>query len=146
MRGVHMKGWKSLGKEFRGQFPCFFTPALFSRREEGFCSCVIRIVVALVFDTTLSKKFLDSRYSGLSPPFFACYWDPYHRKCVVSYQSEGFCFPLSAYGPLLFRRCVISCHLAPAPISLLTPSSLPAAAVLALGLHWGLLIKVSSSD
>ena len=52
-----MKGWKSLGKEFRGQFPCFFTPALFSRREEGFCSCVIRIVVALVFDTTLSKSF-----------------------------------------------------------------------------------------
>ena len=82
-------------------------------------------------NTTLNKKLLDSRYSGLSPPFFACSWDPYHRKCVF-YQSEGFCFPLSAYGPLRFTRCMISCHLAPAPISLLIPSSLPAVAVLAL--------------
>ena len=43
-------------------------------------------------------------------------------KSVVSCQSEGSCFPLSACGPLQFIRCLISCHLTPDPISLFIPS------------------------
>ena len=47
-------------------------------------------------------------------------------KCVVSFQSGSSCFSLSAREPPLFTRVVVSCHLAPAPLSLLTPSYLPA--------------------
>ena len=60
-------------------------------------------------------------------PFFVCFHGTYHpTSCVFSCQSGGFCFSLSAPGPLLFTSCVISCHLAPSPISLLIPSYLPA--------------------
>lgn len=52
--------------------------------------------------------------------------DPYHPECVVSYQSEASCFALSAYGTLMLTRCLISCHLASAHVSLLLPSYLPA--------------------
>ena len=45
---------------------------------------------------------------------------------MVSCYCEGFCFPLSAYGPRLFTTYMISGHLVPARISLLIPSYLPA--------------------
>ena len=45
-------------------------------------------------------------------------------KSVVSCQSEGSCFPLSACGSLQFIRCLISCHLTRDPISLFIPSYL----------------------
>ena len=60
------------------------------------------------------------------------YWtttDAYPPECVVSCQSEASCFALSAYGTLLLTRCLISCRLAPAHISLLLPSYLPAVTV-----------------
>ena len=70
---------------------------------------------------------LDIRDSHLSSPFFVCLQYTYLPKmCGFLSQSGGFCFSLSAPGPLLFTSCVISCHLAPSPISLLIPSYLPA--------------------
>ena len=76
----------------------------------------------------------------LSPPFSVCYPDLYHPRCVVSCHSGSSCFPLSAYGSPLFTRCMISCHLAPAPLSLLLPSYLPAITVSqTLGLKTNLL-------
>ena len=76
-------------------------------------------------ESTMSKRWhLGSGDSCLSPPFFVCCLSPYHPKCVVSCQSEGPCFPLSAYGPLFFIGYVVSGHLAPTPISLLIPSYL----------------------
>lgn len=79
----------------------------------------------------MSKRFhWDAGDSHLSPNFFVCSSDPDHPKCVVSLQSEGPCFPLSAHGPPLVTRCMFSCHLAPAPpISLLIPSYLPAVTI-----------------
>ena len=67
----------------------------------------------------------------------------YHSKYVVSSQSEISCFPLSVYGSPLFTRCVISCHLAPAPLSLLLPSCLPTITVSqTLGLKTNLLSHI----
>ena len=48
---------------------------------------------------------------------------------MVSYQSEGSCFCLSAHGPLLFIRYVVSGLLAHVPLSLLTSSYLTAGKV-----------------
>lgn len=61
----------------------------------------------------------------LSPAFFACLQDTYHPKGVVSGQSRGPYSSLSAPGPQLFPGCVVSCHLAPAPVSLLPSRDLP---------------------
>lgn len=76
----------------------------------------------------------DAGDSHSSPAFFVCYSDPYHPKCVVSLLSEVSCFPLSAHGPPLFTRCMVSCHLAPGPwplppITLLMPSYLLAVTI-----------------
>ena len=67
-------------------------------------------------DGIMSNRLnLDAGDSRLSPPFFVCLQGTYHPKCAVSCQSGGSCFSLSAHGTPLFTRCVISCHLAPAP-------------------------------
>ena len=44
---------------------------------------------------------------------------------LLSHNGNS-CFSLSAHGPLLFTRCVFSCHMAHAPLSLLLPSYLVA--------------------
>ena len=67
----------------------------------------------------------DAGESYLVPLFFVCYLDTSPKMCDFL-QSGGFYFCLSAYGPLLFTRCVISCHLTPDLISLLIPRCLPA--------------------
>ena len=67
--------------------------------------------------------------SHLSLHFFVCSQNTYLPKCVVSCQSGGSCFSLSAHGPQLFTRCVISCHLVLAPISLPISSYLPVTTV-----------------
>ena len=80
---------------------------------------------------TVSKRlYSDAGDSCLFPPSFASR-TAITPKYVVSCQSGGSCFSLSAQGPPLFSRCVISCPLAPAPISLLIPSYLPALTVMA---------------
>ena len=61
----------------------------------------------------------------LSPAFFACLQDTYHPKGVVSGQSGGPYSSLSARGPQLSPGYVVSCHLAPAPVSLLLSRDLP---------------------
>ena len=74
----------------------------------------------------------DARDSCLFPPFFVCHQDPCCPKCMVSCQSGGSCFSLSVQSPPLFTRCMVSCHLAHAPLSLLTSSYLSALTLLAL--------------
>ena len=52
---------------------------------------------------------------------------PIALRCVVSRQSGGSCFSLSAYGlPLMLTSWMLSCHQAPTPLSLLISSYLPA--------------------
>ena len=54
-------------------------------------------------------------------------------KCVVSFDSGGSCFSLSAQRTppsTQFTSCMVSCHLAHAPLSLLISSYLPALTVL----------------
>ena len=67
--------------------------------------------------------------SHLSSSFFVCFQGTYQPECMVSCQSGGSCSSLSAHGPLLFTRWLFSSHLAPAPISLLISSYLPALTV-----------------
>jgi len=63
---------------------------------------------------------LDTGDSQLSPPFFVCYPDTYHPRSVISYQAGSSCFPL------LLDPCYLQDAGAPAPISPLIPSDLPA--------------------
>ena len=56
----------------------------------------------------------DAGDSCLFPPFFVWVPESYHSRCVVSCQPGSSYFLLSAYEHLLFTRCVISSHLAPA--------------------------------
>ena len=73
------------------------------------------------------KHYIWMQVIPIFPTFLCLLFRPLSFKMVsVSCQSEGSCFSLSAYGPSLFTRCLISCHLAPAPISLLRPNYLPA--------------------
>ena len=69
---------------------------------------------------------MDTEHSHLSSPFFVCFQDTHHPKCVASCQSGGSCFPLSACGPRFAGRG-ISC-----PIPLPVPSSRPAVTFLCL--------------
>ena len=89
------------------------------------CFLPVRLIL-LQWGNSEEKVTCGLRRFLPAPPFFVCYLDPYHPKCVVSGQSGGSCFPLSVCGPPVSTRCMISCHLAPAPISLLRPSCLPA--------------------
>ena len=92
-----------------------------------FLSC-IRLIL-LQWGNSAEKVTFGLRRFLPHPPFFVCYLDSYHPKCVVSGQSGGPCFPLSVCGSPLSTRCMISCHLAPAPLSLLRPSCLPAVTI-----------------
>ena len=129
-----------------GSYSLVFIPAPFSRGEGWFLSlfsldqkcqgvsskwvlliCKANLIVMRAQWTT--GHSLKARDSCLSLSVFVYCPDTYHPKCMVSYQSRGSCFLLSAHGPLLFTICMISCHLAPDPISLRIPSHLPAGTV-----------------
>lgn len=104
----------SRGKE---RFLSFF---IFDRKCHGIRPCMIGTSYLRDYfycnDGIMSNRLnLNAGDSRLSPAFFVCLQDTYHPKCVVSCQSGGFCFSLSAHGTPLFTRCVISCPLAPAP-------------------------------
>ena len=107
----------SLGKEFRDCFPRieFFIPAPFSWGEEGFLSfslnqkchhfrawLVLICKANFIVRTQWARLQLDAGDSCFSPPFFVWFQDTYHLKGVVSCQSGGSCFSLSAHGPPLF--------------------------------------------
>ena len=118
-----------------GSTSLFFIPALFSWGEKGFlsqfslyqkCHGLVSWWVLLIYKVNLfcyentmsGSLYMDARDSHFSPfSFFLSVTgvDTYHPKYVVSCQSEGSYFPLSAYGPLLFIRCTfpITCPLPP---------------------------------
>ena len=73
-----------------------------------------------VLRASWAKLPLDTGDSQLSPPFFVCYPDTYHPRSVISYQAGSSCFPL------LLDPCYLQDAGAPAPISPLIPSDLPA--------------------
>ena len=56
---------------------------------------------------------------------------------MASCQSGGSCFPLSVYRHPLSTRFTVSCHLAPAPASLLIPGYLPAVTMVSPRKHTG---------
>ena len=124
-----------------------FIPAPFSRGQEGFLSsfslfpkyygvgawCVLICKangIVIKIGEQWEKDCIWTQEIPAFPHFFGFYWDPNHP---ISGHSEGSCFSLSVYGPLRFTRCLISCHLAPAPISLLIPSYLPAVTFIEFG-------------
>lgn len=73
----------------------------------------------------MSNRFhLNTGDSCHFPPFFACLQDIYHPEDMVSCQIGSPCFSLFAHGPPLFI-CVVYCHVACAPLSLLISSYLP---------------------
>lgn len=74
----------------------------------------------------MSNKLRLMQETPPSPTFL--WLPPGHLspQCEVSCQSGGSYFSLSAYGPLLIPRYIISCHLAPVPLSLLISSYLSA--------------------
>ena len=107
-----------------------FIPDTFSLEEEGFLSLfylhqkcqgvgaggagwvLLTCKVNLIMRAEWAKGYIRmQRFLPWLP--FVCYSDPYYPKCVLSCQSAGFFFPLSACGTLLWTRPVISCHLPP---------------------------------
>ena len=81
--------------------------------------CFLPAQLILYYNESIMSRRLpaEAEDSRLSPPFFVCYPDPYHPKRVLYCQAGGSCFTLSAHGPPLLTRCVISCYLGPGPIS-----------------------------
>ena len=133
----------SLGKEeFGRHLPWFSFQLHFPKEEEGFlwlfsqnqkCHGIGEWeVLSCKVNLTEQKVTFECRGVHLSLPFS----DTYHPKYVISCHSEVSCLHLSAYAPpplplhpLPMPTCIkvlVSCHLAPAPISLLTPSYLTA--------------------
>ena len=128
----------SLGREGVGSYSLIFLPAPPSRGEEGFLSLfsldqkchdigawwVLLICKAnfIVMRAYWAKGYIQTLEIPAFPhlPLSPGHLSP--PRCVVSCQSGGSCFSLSAQGPPLFSRCMVSCHLAPAPLSLLVSS------------------------
>ena len=118
-----------------GSSPLIFHPSSISLGKEGFLSLfsldqkyrgASEWWVLIYCNESIKNKKIHSgtRNCCLSPPFFAT--GTHHQKYVVSCQSWGSCFSLSACRLLLFTRSVISWILASASISLLKPNYLPA--------------------
>ena len=119
MRGIQMKGQKiHWGRSLGIVFPRtqFFIPAPFSWGE-GFLSfsldqkfhhfrawLVLICKANFIVRTQWTRLQLDAGDSRFSSSFFVWFQDTYHLKGVVSCQSGGSCFSLSAHGPPLFTR------------------------------------------
>lgn len=63
--------------------------------------------------------------SPLFLPFFVCLQDTYYPN-MCGFLSVWKFLLFFAHGPLLFASCVVSCRLAPVPLSLFICSYLPA--------------------
>ena len=140
MRGVQMQWWNiHWGGRSWGSSSLIFIPAPLSRGEEGIfsvfsldqkCHSIGAWRVLLIYKDDLVKRSQwakDDLWAHEVPtfPHFSLPLGPLLPKNVwfpVGLKAPAFlCLPVDL---LLFIRCLISCHLAPDPLSLFIPSYL----------------------
>ena len=99
----------------------------------GIFICVANFIIIYCDEGIMSNRLhLGTGDVRPFPPFFVCLQDTYHSTMCGFLSVKRCLLFFVCPWTLLFAWCMVSCHVAPCPPSLLVPNYLPALTVTAL--------------